>query len=66
MAGKLKHLLEWLKPVMAMVMIEIAIAGVNILYKLATNDGMNVKIMVAYRMLFAAVSMVPLALIVEW
>ncbi|RVW85754.1 WAT1-related protein [Vitis vinifera] len=66
MVGKLEQLLEWLKPVMAMAMFEIAIGGVNILYKLATKDGMIVKIMIAYRMLFAAVSMVPLALIGEW
>lgn len=66
MVGKLEQLLEWLKPVMAMAVFEIAIGGVNILYKLATKDGMIVKIMIAYRMLFAAVSMVPLALIGEW
>ena len=46
---------------MVMVIIQIAFGGINI----ATNDGMSVKIMVAYRMIFAAASMVPLALIVE-
>ncbi|KAJ9703964.1 hypothetical protein PVL29_005304 [Vitis rotundifolia] len=49
-----------------MVIIQIAFGGINIFYKLATYDGMSVKIMVAYRMMFAAASMVPLALMVEW
>lgn len=61
MAGTFSNLLEGLKPVMVMVIIQIAFGGINI----ATNDGMSVKIMVAYRMIFAAASMVPLALIVE-
>ncbi|RVW24792.1 WAT1-related protein [Vitis vinifera] len=66
MAGTFSNLLEGLKPVMVMVIIQIAFGGINIFYKLATNDGMSVKIMVAYRMMFAAASMVPLALILEW
>ena len=65
MAGTFSNLLEGLKPVMVMVIIQIAFGGINIFYKLATNDGMSVKIMVAYRMMFAAASMVPLALILE-
>lgn len=65
MAGKLGDLLEGLKPAMVMIIVQIAFGGINIFYKLAKNDGMNVKIMVAYRMMFAAASMLPLALIVE-
>ncbi|KAJ9703975.1 hypothetical protein PVL29_005313 [Vitis rotundifolia] len=56
MAGTFSNLLEGLKPVMVMVIIQIAFGGINIFYKLATNDGMSVKITVAYRMMFAAAS----------
>ena len=35
------------------------------MYKLARNDGMSMKILVAYRNIFATAIMVPLALIFE-
>ncbi|XP_054813339.1 WAT1-related protein At1g68170-like [Prosopis cineraria] len=53
-----------LKPMLLMVMI--ALAAVNVLYKLAVNDGMNLRVLVAYRFLFTAVFMAPLALVLEW
>ena len=65
MAGKLVCLFEGLKPTIAMVMIQITFGGIHVLYKLAKNDGMSMKIMIAYRMIFATASMVPLALILE-
>lgn len=65
MAGKLICLPEGLKPTVAMVMIQIAYGGIHILYKLAKDDGMSMRIMIAYRMIFATASMVPLALILE-
>ena len=65
MAGKLVCLFEGLKPTIAMVMIQITFGGIHVLYKLAKNDGMSMKIMIAYRMIFASASMVPLALILE-
>ncbi|KAK1386046.1 hypothetical protein POM88_023781 [Heracleum sosnowskyi] len=48
-----------------MVIVQTAFAGVNVLYKLASNDGMNLRILVAYRFIFAAAFIVPLALFVE-
>nr|POE57350.1 wat1-related protein [Quercus suber] len=40
-------------------------AGMNILYKLLSVNGVNLRILIAYRMLFATAFMVPLALIFE-
>lgn len=48
-----------------MVMVQIAFAGVNILYKLAVNDGMNLKIVVAYRFIFSTAFIAPLAFFIE-
>ncbi|KAL3635293.1 hypothetical protein CASFOL_019840 [Castilleja foliolosa] len=50
---------------MMMVTAQIALAGVNILYKLAANNGMSLRVLIAYRFLFAAATVVPLALIFE-
>lgn len=54
-----------LKPVMLMVLVQIAYAAVNVLYKLAINDGMTVKVATAYRLAFGSVFTIPLALITE-
>ncbi|CAM8906939.1 unnamed protein product [Rhodiola kirilowii] len=59
------RVLEGAKPAMLMVVVQTLYAGVNVFYKLAANDGMNLRILVAYRLLFAAAFMVPLALIFE-
>jgi len=48
-----------------MVMVQIAFAGVNVLYKLAANDGMSLRIVVAYRFIFATAFIAPIAFIVE-
>jgi len=60
--GKVVH---GLKPALLMVMVQIAFAFVNVLYKLAINDGMSVIILTAYRLIFAAACTIPLALIFE-
>ncbi|KAF8411629.1 hypothetical protein HHK36_004187 [Tetracentron sinense] len=65
MGRDLGHIINGMKPAMVMVVVQIVFAGVNVFYKLATNDGMNLKILVAYRYLFATASLVPLAFIVE-
>lgn len=54
-----------LKPALIMVVVQVAYGGVNVLYKLAANDGMSLSVIVAYRFIFATVFMVPLALILE-
>ncbi|KAJ0976550.1 hypothetical protein J5N97_012024 [Dioscorea zingiberensis] len=57
--------MEGLLPAAGMVLVQVVFAGANILYKLALNDGMDVRILVAYRYLFAAVSLIPIAYFVE-
>lgn len=57
--------LQGLKPVMLMVLVQLAYAAVNVLYKLAINDGMTVKVATAYRLAFGSAFTVPLALISE-
>ncbi|KAM7482237.1 hypothetical protein LguiB_006820 [Lonicera macranthoides] len=50
---------------MMMVVVQIVVAGVNIFYKLAANDGMSLRVLVAYRFLFAAAFVLPLALYLD-
>ncbi|KAH0465544.1 hypothetical protein IEQ34_005647 [Dendrobium chrysotoxum] len=58
-------LVEGMKPAMGMVVIQFVFAGINIFNKLAINDGMNMRILVAYRYLFATASLAPFAFILE-
>ncbi|KAK7331667.1 hypothetical protein VNO80_28404 [Phaseolus coccineus] len=60
--GKVLH---GLKPALLMLMVQIAFASVNVLYKLVINDGMSVSVITAYRLIFAAACTVPLTLIFE-
>ncbi|KAL1807551.1 hypothetical protein ACET3Z_024541 [Daucus carota] len=54
-----------LKPTLVMIVVQMSFSAMNIFYKLAAMDGMNLNILVAYRFLFAAAFMLPLALLVE-
>lgn len=63
--GKICNIFHGLKPVLIMVVVQILSTGMNVFYKLAINDGMNMKIMVAYRSLFATAFIVPLAFFTE-
>ncbi|KAK5842090.1 WAT1-related protein At1g68170-like [Gossypium arboreum] len=63
--GEIIKILHGLKHAMLMVVIQVIFAGVSVLYKLAANDGMSLRIIVAYRFLFATAVMVPVALLVE-
>lgn len=54
-----------LKPALMMLMVQIAFASVNVLYKLAINNGMSVRVLTAYRLIFAAATTILLALIFE-
>ncbi|XP_057740545.1 WAT1-related protein At1g68170-like [Arachis stenosperma] len=56
---------EVVKPVVLMVIVQIANAWVNVLYKLAVNDGMSLRVVVAYRYIFATAFIAPLAYILE-
>ncbi|KAJ7968122.1 WAT1-related protein [Quillaja saponaria] len=61
----LSNVVKGWKAVMAMVVTQITYAGMNILYKLVAEDGMNLRILIAYRLMFASAFMLPLALILE-
>ncbi|KAF2321276.1 hypothetical protein GH714_038453 [Hevea brasiliensis] len=58
-------LVDGLKPVLVMALVQVAYAGVNVLYKLAVSDGMSLRIIVAYRYIFATAFMIPLAFYFE-
>ncbi|XP_054800972.1 WAT1-related protein At1g68170-like [Prosopis cineraria] len=60
-----RNLVEGLKPVMLMVVLQITYAGINVLLKLAVNDGMDLRIVIAYRFMFATLFIAPLALVLE-
>nr|CAB3488757.1 unnamed protein product [Digitaria exilis] len=51
--------------VAAMVVVQVIFAGVNIFYKLAVSDGMDMRVLVAYRYLFASAFLAPLAYFIE-
>ncbi|XP_057429086.1 WAT1-related protein At1g68170-like [Lotus japonicus] len=65
MKDNIGNVVQGLKPTLLMVAVQIAFAGVNVLYKLALNDGMNLRVVSAYRFVFATAFMAPLALILE-
>jgi len=54
-----------LKPALLMVGVQIVFSACNIIYKLAIHDGMSIIVIAAYRLAFAAVTTIPLALIFE-
>ncbi|CAN6299932.1 unnamed protein product [Urochloa humidicola] len=56
---------DLIKPALAMVSFQIVFAGLNIFYKLAVSDGMDLRVLVAYRYLFASAFLAPLAYFVE-
>ncbi|GLT95102.1 hypothetical protein SLE2022_128050 [Rubroshorea leprosula] len=63
--GQMLDHIRGLKTAVAMVVAQVIITGVNVLYKLTADAGVNLMVIVAYRFMFATVFMVPLALIVE-
>ncbi|WVZ87787.1 hypothetical protein U9M48_034370 [Paspalum notatum var. saurae] len=52
-------------PVVGMVLFQVIFAGLNIFYKLAVSDGMDLRVLIAYRYLFASVFLAPLAYFIE-
>ncbi|XP_051145267.1 WAT1-related protein At1g25270-like [Andrographis paniculata] len=63
--GKIWDVVQGLKPAMMMVTVQIGLAGVNIFYKLAGNTGISIPVLIAYRFLFAAAFVIPLALLLD-
>jgi hypothetical protein len=56
---------DFVKPVLGMVSFQVVFAGLNIFYKLAVSDGMDLRVLVAYRYLFASAFLAPLAYFLE-
>ncbi|XP_013597247.1 PREDICTED: WAT1-related protein At1g25270-like [Brassica oleracea var. oleracea] len=58
-------MLEEVKAVIAMLVVQFIFAGMFILFKITAHDGTNLRILVAYRLSFATLFMFPLALIFQ-
>ncbi|KAK4271103.1 hypothetical protein QN277_019843 [Acacia crassicarpa] len=56
---------DGLKPALLMLSVQIAFASVNVMYKVAINHGMSVRVLTAYRLIFASAFTIPLALLLE-
>lgn len=52
-------------PFLTMVIVQLGYAGMNIISKLAMDSGMNPFVHVAYRQIFATVSIAPFAYFLE-
>ncbi|CAI9770102.1 unnamed protein product [Fraxinus pennsylvanica] len=63
--AKICDIVQGLKPTIMMMGLQITLTGVNIFYKLAANCGMSLKVLVAYRFMFASLTVIPFALILE-
>ena len=61
----IRNVILGLKPTILMLIAQTILSVRNVLFKLASNDGSDLKILVAYRFLFAAAFMVPVAFFVE-
>ncbi|GMH29189.1 hypothetical protein Nepgr_031032 [Nepenthes gracilis] len=57
--------LKGLKPIIAMIIVQLGFVGLNLFIKLASNNGMSMRILVAYRSIFGVAITVPLALFLE-
>uniref|UniRef100_M4E7L1 WAT1-related protein n=2 Tax=Brassica campestris TaxID=3711 RepID=M4E7L1_BRACM len=58
-------MLKEVKAISIMLVVQFIFAGMYILFKLTVDDGTNLRILVAYRLSFATISMLPLALIFQ-
>ncbi|THG07953.1 hypothetical protein TEA_003797 [Camellia sinensis var. sinensis] len=63
--GKITNTLNGLKPAMAMVVVQAALAGNSVFIKLASRIGLSMRVLTAYRFVFATAIIVPLALLLE-
>ncbi|KAM7250312.1 hypothetical protein ACFE04_022195 [Oxalis oulophora] len=59
------NIVDGLKPVLVMVLVQVLYAGVNVFYKLAAYNGMSLNLLIAYRYIFASAFMFPFAFILE-
>lgn len=63
--GRIGDMLKEVKAISIMLVVQFIFAGMYILFKLTVDDGTNLRILVAYRLSFATISMLPLALIFQ-
>ncbi|KAL3814447.1 hypothetical protein ACJIZ3_015715 [Penstemon smallii] len=63
--GSWGETIHGLKPTLLMVLMQTILSLVNIGYKLAANDGMSLPVLVAYRFMFGAAFIAPIAFFVE-
>ncbi|KAG5040615.1 hypothetical protein JHK85_013091 [Glycine max] len=61
----MKKVMQELKPVLLMVLVQLGYASTSILLKFAINDGMSIRVIVAYRHIFGAALSCSLALFFE-
>ncbi|KAI9121741.1 hypothetical protein K1719_007131 [Acacia pycnantha] len=61
----IRKVIEGLTPAILMVLLQLTYAVINVMYKIAVADGMNLRIVIAYRYIFATAFLAPLALILE-
>ncbi|KAK6916116.1 EamA domain, partial [Dillenia turbinata] len=61
----MRNFVDGMRPALVMVLVQIILAGMNVLYKLAANNGMSLKVLIAYRFIFATAFILPVALIFE-
>ncbi|KAL6515269.1 hypothetical protein OROHE_018901 [Orobanche hederae] len=54
-----------LKPTLIMLLVQTLLSMVNIGYKLAANDGMSLSVLIAYRLVFGAGFITPIAIFAE-
>ncbi|MED6134147.1 hypothetical protein PIB30_034550 [Stylosanthes scabra] len=63
--GNIGNVINGLKPAFGMIIVQVAYAGLSILYKLVVEDGMSMSVLIAYRTLIATSFVVPLAFFME-
>ncbi|XP_075493521.1 WAT1-related protein At1g68170-like [Primulina tabacum] len=62
---RVSNTIQEMKATLMMVLVQTIFAVVNVAYRLATNDGMNLSILVAYRFMFGAAFIAPIAFFAE-
>ncbi|CAK8564732.1 unnamed protein product [Lathyrus sativus] len=62
---EIRGIWEGIKPEVFMVFVQIAFATMAIIYKLAINDGMSMRVAAAYRLIFASAFTIPVAVIYD-
>ncbi|GKV23872.1 hypothetical protein SLEP1_g33555 [Rubroshorea leprosula] len=64
--GQIGNFINSLKAPALMTLVQFLNSGINVFYKLAANDGMSLRVIIAYRLMIATVVSTPFALFLEW